>query len=235
MKTFLRFGFLAIALIFIFNTVGVTEATAQNNTLNQILKRMEEHRSLLKTLQADVLMDKYNPQLDVHDVNQGKVTYLPGKNDREMYIRLDWTKPVEENLAVVKGEYILYRPRLGQAIIGKVDSAKGNAKAGGALGFMSMSKEQLKANYTVKYLGEEQVKSGVKTWHLELTPKTANNYKGAELWVDGDGMPIQAKVVENNNDSTTVLLSNLKKNDKKINAAIFTINYPKKSTKIVKG
>ncbi len=47
-------------------------------------------------------------------------------------------------------------------------------------------------------------------------------------------MPVQAKVVENNNDATTVLLSSLQKNQT-INAKVFKIDYPKKSTKIIKG
>jgi len=233
MKIFLRLGFLAIALTFFFNTVAVTETKAQN-VIPEILKRMENNRLLLKTLRADVTMEKYNPQLDARDVTQGTVIYLPGKNERDMYIRIDWTKPVQEQLAVIKGEYTLYRPRLGQAITGKVDSAKNSAGAGNALSFMSMSKEQLKANYTVIYLGDEVVKSGAKTVHLELTPKNANKYKKAELWVDYDGMPVQAKVVESNNDATTVLLSNLQKNAT-INAKVFTIDYPKKSTKIIRG
>jgi outer membrane lipoprotein-sorting protein len=233
MKTFLRLGFLAIALTFFFNAFAVTETRAQN-VIPEILKRMENNRLLLKTLRANVTMDKYNPQLDVHDLNQGSVIYLPGKTERDMYIRIDWTKPVQEQLAVIKGEYTLYRPRLGQAITGKVDSAKNSAGAGNALAFMSMSKEQLKANYNVKYLGEEKVSSGTPTWHLQLTPKAAGKYKSAEIWIDGDGMPIQAKVVENNNDATTVLLSNLQRNAT-INAKVFTIDYPKKSTKIIKG
>jgi outer membrane lipoprotein-sorting protein len=231
MKTFLRFSFLAIALVFVFNSFAVTEAKAQNNTLNQILKRMEEHRKSLSTLKADITMVKYNPQLDDSDETQGNIIYLPGKSEKEMYIRLSWVKPVQEELSVIKGEYMLFRPRLGQAIIGKVNSAKGNAKAGGALAFMSMSKDQLKANYTVKYLGEEQVKSGVKTWHLELTPKAANTYKGAELWVDGNGMPVQAKIIEKNNDTTTVLLNNLRKNEV-INAGSIAISLPKGTKKI---
>ncbi len=73
-----KIRFLAVASIFIFNSFGVTEAKAQG-PLNDILKRMEEHRKSLQTLKADVTMDKYNPQLDVHDVNQGSVIYLPGK------------------------------------------------------------------------------------------------------------------------------------------------------------
>ncbi|MDQ3321144.1 MAG: outer-membrane lipoprotein carrier protein LolA [Acidobacteriota bacterium] len=233
MKTFLRLSFSAIALTFFFNAFAVTETKAQG-PLNEIINRMENHRKILVSLKADVMMDKYNPQLDVHDVTQGNVIYLPGKTERDMYIRINWTKPVQEQLAVIKGEYTLYRPRLGQAITGKVDSAKNSAGAGNALAFMSMSKQQLKANYNVKYLGEETVKSGAQTFRLQLTPKAANKYKSAEIWVDRDGMPVQAKVVENNNDSTSVLLSSLQKNAT-INARIFTIDYPKKSTKIIKG
>jgi len=233
MKIFLRFGFTAIALTFFFNAFAVNETKAQGGILNEILKRMETHRSTLKTLRADVTMDKYNPQLGIHDINEGNVTYLPGKNEREMYIRLDWNIPAVEQLAVIKTSYQLYRPRLLQAIEGNTKQAKGNAKAGNALSFMSMSKEQLNANYTVKYLGEETVSGGIKTWHLQLTPKTANNYKGAELWIDGNGMPIQAKVVENNNDSTTVLLKNLQKNTT-INASVFKIKYAPK-TKVIKS
>lgn len=232
MKTFLRFGFLAIALTLFFNAFAVTETKAQG-AINEILKRLENHRALLKTLQANVKMDKYNSQLNEHDITQGSVIYLPGKSERDIFIRISWTKPVQEELSVIKGEYTLYRPRLNQAIKGKVDKAKNSAGASGALSFMSMSKDQLKANYTVKYIGEEKVGGSIPTWHLELTPKAAGKYKSAEIWVDGDGMPLQTKVVENNGDATTVLLSGLRKNEN-VNAKVFTINYPK-NTKEIKG
>jgi outer membrane lipoprotein-sorting protein len=98
---------------------------------------------------------------------------------------------------------------------------------------MNMSKDQLKANYTIKYLGQEKVSGDVPTWRLELTPKKATSFKMAELWVDGNGMPIQAKVVESNNDTTTVLLSDFEKNAK-INLSQFEVKLPK-DTKIVKG
>ena len=96
-----------------------------------------------------------------------------------------------------------------------------------------MSKEQLKANYNVKYLGEETVGGGTRTLHLELTPKAVGKYKSAEIWVDGNGMPVQTKIVEINNDSTTVLLTNLRINET-IKPSVFTINLPK-GTKEVKG
>ena len=121
-----------------------------------------------------------------------------------------------------------------QVIQGRTDQAKNSASAGSALAFMTMSKEQLKANYDVVYLGQEKVTGGVDTWHLQLTPKGKTSYKSAELWVDGDGMPRQAKVIEVNNDTTTVLLSNIQKNIT-INGGDFKLAYDKKKVKIIKA
>ncbi len=186
----------------------------------------------MKTLRSKVTMVKYNAQLKESDTNQGTSIFMPTKG-RDALVRIDWTKPVEETLAVVNGKYVFYRPRLKQAIVGNAKDAKGNGKANGALSFMNMSKDQLKANYTIKYLGQEKVSGDVPTWRLELTPKKATSFKMAELWVDGNGMPIQAKVVESNNDTTTVLLSDFEKNAK-INLSQFEVKLPK-DTKIVKG
>lgn len=231
MKKILKLSVTTIALMFLVGLFGATETSAQVST-NEILKRMDEHQKALKSLQANVTMDKYNAQLDEHDITQGTMMYLPAKG-RDALVRIDWTRPVQETLSVVNGIYVMYRPRLGQYIKGNAKEAKGNGKAGGALAFMSMSKEQLKANYNYQYLGEETVSSGARTWHLKLMPKTASKYRYAEIWVDGNGMPIQAKVVENNNDSTTVLLSNLQKNVN-LDASKFKVNIPK-GTKEVKG
>ena len=231
MKKFISFSSAAIALMFVFSIFAVTETRAQGIP-NEILKRMEAHRESLTSLQANVTMDKYNAQIDEHDITQGTTMYLPAKG-RDALVRIDWTKPLQETLSVVNKQYVLYRPHLKQAIVGKVDKSSKNTKSTNALAFMSMSKEQLKANYNVQYLGQESVSGNIQTWHLKLLPKTASNYQYAEIWVDGNGMPIQARVVENNNDSTTVLLSNLQKNGN-LNASVFKVNLPK-DTKIIKG
>jgi len=229
MKSYLRISLAAIAVILFLNAFAVTDAKAQ---LNDILKRMEVNRNTMKTLRSDVTMVKYNSQLKESDTTYGNSIYLPTKG-RDALVRIDWTKPVAETLAVVNGKYVLHRPRLKQAIVGNAKDAKGSGKANGAMSFMNMSKEQLKANYTIKYLGQENVSGGTPTWRLELTPKAATNFKMAELWVDGNGMPVQAKVIETNNDTTTVLLSNFEKNAK-INASQFEVKLPK-GTQIIKG
>ena len=229
MKNYLKLSFIATAFIFTFSFLTVAEVKAQN-ILNEILKRMDEHQKALSSLKANVMMDKYNSQLDEHDIYEGTAMYLPAKG-RDALVRIDWAKPQQEILSVVNKQYVLYRPRLKQAITGTVDSAQKNTKASGPMEFLKMSKEQLRANYTVVYLGQEQVSGGIPTWRLELTPKTAKGYKLAELWVDGNGMPIQAKITENNNDSTTVLLSGLQKNVN-INANEFRVSLPNGTTKV---
>ena len=89
-----------------------------------------------------------------------------------------------------------------------------------------MNTKQLKANYDVQLAAEEKVASGDATWHLILTPKAKSRYKQADLWVSSQGYPVQSKLTESNNDSTTILLSSLAPNAK-IDLAEFTLKLPK--------
>lgn len=209
MSKFLRAGFIAIALTFVISVLTVTQTNAQNSV---ILTRMDKYYQSLQSLQANVTMEKRNAQLDETDVSQGKVWYVPAKGKRQMAIRLDWSKPAVENLLVINGLYKLSRPRLKTEYRGKVEKAKNNASVSGPLSFMSMSKKQLTDNYHVETIGTEKLSDGTETAHLKLTPKTTQKYKLAEIWVDGNGKPVQMKVVETNGDWTTVLLTNSKDN-----------------------
>lgn len=228
----LRSGIFALALALLSVTFAASGASAQG-PLGQILTRMDNHNKALKSMTAGVTMVKHNPQLNVSDTTVGTTSYISKAVSGKMYVRIDWTKPVEEQISVIGDQYELYRPRLQQVIYGRTQSAKNSASVGGALSFMTMTREQLRANYDVTYLGEEQISGGVRTWHLQLNPKSQTSYKSAELWVDGDGMPRQAKVVEQNDDSTTVLLANIVKNPSPpLKGSIFKLNYPSSVKKI---
>lgn len=223
MQKIIRLGLLSIAFTFIFGIFAVSNANAQG-PLTEILNRMEAHRSSLDSLKANVKMAKVDATLGEEDISIGSVMYLPqsGRND---YVRVDWTKPAEETLTVVKGKYVIYQPRLRQALCGDANEAKGSGKANNALSFMSMSKSQLKDNYQVKYIGKESV-NGTSVAHIQLIPKKASAYKSADIWVNADGMPIQARVVERNDDSTTIQLSGIQKNVR-VNGKDFSVNLPK--------
>ncbi len=222
--------FAAFIMAAAFGLVG--QARAQGPTLNEMMKRMDAHYKALSSLRADVAMSKFNSQLKDTETVSGTAIYAPRKG-KDALVRIDWKSP-EESLAVIDKTYYIYRPRLQQAYTGSTASQKGNSKAAGALSFMSMSRAQLRQNYDVTLLGqEEKLSDGTVTVHIKLTPKAKTSYQFAELWVDSDGMPRQSKIVEANNDATTVLLTKLQKNGK-IDANEFKIQIPK-TVKVIKN
>jgi len=174
----------------------------------------------------------FNAQLGETDTNKGKLIYLPQKKN-DFAARIDWVSPAQESLAVVNKQYLLYSPRLKQAFLGRIDDAKIAGLVNEVMAFMNVSKDQLKANYNIKYVGQEKLSNGTITWHLEFTPKVKKYYKTAEIWADKNGTPIQMKVVQNNADTITVLFTNIERNVK-IDGSVFKINLPK-NVKIVKG
>lgn len=223
MKKLFRIGLTTIALAFMLGMFAVTETRAQ--VLNEVLKRMDAHYKVLTSLQASVNYEKFESGLGDKTARQGKAVYLTS-NGRNAF-RIDWTKP-NEILSVIDKRYVLYQLEIKQAIVGTTDDVKTNSSSSSnPLFFITMSKEQMRANYNIKYLGEEKVGGTISTWHLELTPKSTQKYKLADIWVDGNGMPVQMKITANNNDTESILLTNLDKNGKKIDTAIFKINLPK--------
>jgi outer membrane lipoprotein-sorting protein len=202
--------------------------------LNQILDRMDSHNRNLTSLQATVTMTKYNAQIRENDPTySGRVWYTPGKDRKKSNIRIEWTSPVTETLVVSSGKYRLFRPKLKQGYEGNVDRARSNSAAAGPLSFLSMSRDQLRTNFTVKLIGPERVNAGrINTTRIELTPKERSQYKRADLWIDGSGMPVQARIVATNNDTTTLLITGEIKN-KSIDSRNFNFKFPP-GTKIIK-
>lgn len=236
MKSIKKLSLASFALMLFFSAFAVSETNAQANAINEILKRIEAHTQNLTSLKTGVKMVKVNTQLDESETTEGSATYLPpekeGKDKRDSLIRIDWAKPRKETLSVVNKKYVLYIPDLKQAYTGNASQAKGNGKANNLFSFLNMSKDELKANYDIKYLGEEKV-SGTPTWHLQLTPKKDSPFTVADIWVDGNGMPIQVKATEKNKDTTTIILSGMQKNTT-IKTSIFDVKIPK-GTKIIEG
>jgi outer membrane lipoprotein-sorting protein len=217
-----RILFSTLAIVLFFG--AVSEANAQG-TLREVYKRMDAAYANLSSMKANVTMEKKDAQLGEVDTYEGKVLYVP-KKGKDANIKVEWEKPSRESLVVKDGKYILYKHSTNQALTGSVSDAKGSSKADSSLAFLNMNTKQLKANYDVQLAAEEKVASGDATWHLILTPKAKSRYKQADLWVSSQGYPVQSKLTETNNDSTTILLSSLDPNAK-IDLAEFTLKLPK--------
>ena len=139
-------------------------------------------------------------------------------------------------ITVANNKYIIYRPGLNVAYTGNSRSMKGegNKVSGGLMEMMNMSRGQLESRFhPVKDVREETLWGGVGTIHLTLVPKGNAGYKYAEVWIDSAGMPVQTKIVEKNDDSTTMRLTALEKNSK-ISSSDFDVKLDS-SVKIVKS
>jgi outer membrane lipoprotein-sorting protein len=99
---------------------------------------------------------------------------------------------------------------------------------------MYMSRQQLEARFQpLQDVREETLWGGVSTIHLTLVPTGNAGYKYAEIWIDKSGMPVQTKIVEKNDDATTMRLTGLERNIK-ISGDEFIVK-PDSNVKIVKG
>jgi outer membrane lipoprotein-sorting protein len=231
MKRLVPLGLL-IALIAGISFISSPKANGQSAGLvSSVLNRMERNRQSLKSLRASLSMEKYNSQLRDKDEYVGTVSYMPA-GGRNASVRIEWQRPQHEILTVSNGKYTLFRPRLNVAYQGSSNSNRN--KAGGIMDMMYMSKQQLEAKFQpVQDVREETLWGGVSTIHLTLVPKGNASYKYAEIWVDSSGMPVQTKMVEKNDDATTMRLSGMERN-----ARISSDDFSQKldsNVKIIKG
>lgn len=219
MKKHFRLVLPAIAFMFVFGAIAVSESPAQGE-LGKILRRMDTYNKSLITLQAEITVGKQNTQLRDEPVLRFGTLIYAKRDKQESLIRIDWKKP-KEFLSVVDGQYTLFKPSGGKGIAYKGSSkeATKNQKGNSALIFLNMSKEKLDADYTTAYGGPAKLSDGTDTIQVKLTPKRKTSHKSADIWVDKDGMLRQASIVENNDDITTLLLTkftpnpSLKKSD----------------------
>jgi outer membrane lipoprotein-sorting protein len=233
MKKLISSGLVAVFILSALLVVSPTTTNGQGAGLvSSVLSRMEKNRQTLKSLRAGISVVKYNSQLGVEDKYQGVVIYLPGAG-RQASVRIDWSSPRREVLAVANNKYTIFRPNQKVAYTG--DSRKmSDDKAGGLMQMMNMSRQQLESRFhPLKDVREETLWGGVGTIHLTLVPKGKAGYKYAEVWIDSSGMPVQTKIVEKNDDSTTMRLTSLEKNQK-ISQSDFDIKLDS-SVKIVKS
>ena len=149
---------LFLLVIFSFSFVS---AFAQ---VSEILKRMEDHRKALKTLRADITMTKFSLQSGGIYTKEGVIKFMP-VNDYSL--RIDSTKPAPESFLTIKNQYLLYLPDLKTAYAGAMNDLQKYT----LIIFSILSKERLKTDYNVKYLGEDKVTAEFRHGILSLRRK----------------------------------------------------------------
>src|SRR5215212_9243787 len=124
MKKLVPLGLLMAILVAAVAVSSPTEVKAQGaGFVSSLLNRMERNRQSLKSLRASVDMVKYNAQIRDEEKYKGVVLYVPAAG-RNAYVRVDWSYPQKETLAVADGQFTLFSPRLNMAYKGKAGSGK---------------------------------------------------------------------------------------------------------------
>ena len=203
------------------------EATGQSAGLvSSVVNKMEQNR---QSLGPSVPISAWR-NTTRSCVMQGSVAHcLTPAAGRDANVRIEWNKP-HEILTVSKGVYWIYKPRLAVCYTGRSTKGRDN----GLTDMINLSRKELHDRYEpLQDVREETLSGGVSTIHLKLVPIGKSNFKYAEVWVDASGMPVQTKVVEKNDDTTTVRLTNLERNVK-IGADEFVVKLDS-SVKVIKS
>lgn len=188
-----------------------TTRSQANGKLDEILANMERAAASIKTIEADMRQEKRDMQIGGKEVYAGKILFLhAGKNTDK--IRIDYSVPAGQVVAVDGNKITLYQPAIKQVI---QTTRQAQASQNQEFSFIATpykSVPELKSQYNIVYTGDEQVGSA-STAKLELTPKGASSAKKLTLWVDKSSwLPIKYQVVETNNNVTTFTLANMKIN-----------------------
>jgi outer membrane lipoprotein-sorting protein len=210
-------------------------ANAQATILTGILNKMEKANQELKSLKAEIVLEKTNNQIGVTDSEFGQLIYKPGTTKSKQKLRIDYTKPSKDILAVDGDNYVYYQPRINQAFKG-LASKISKGKESGLAQFITIglngSLKSASGKYNISFVKDETIE-GMTTSILRLTPKSAEQFTSIDVWVSQQSwIPVRLSVTERNSDVTVVTFKNPQLNANVPNDA-FSVNLPG-GTKIVK-
>jgi outer membrane lipoprotein-sorting protein len=193
-----------------------------------VLARMREVQKDLVSLEAQITQVKSYPQLGFEDpVEHGRVYVQRSKKTTRF--RLDIDEPERRTMLVVDGSYMLYQPRIKQAVFGKVGAASKKNLFTGILTGSRKSMEGLERDYTVETLPESD-----DLHHLRFVARSeAEVYcKEIELWLEADRLvPVRQTCLEANQSLITFTLSEIEINGK-LDAGVFDLELPSDVEKV---
>jgi len=213
--------------------VGSTAAFSRPDAkADQILSQMHEKSRKLSTIQASIAQLK-RFAIGAKETYSG-ILYFKHEGPNKEKIRITYKSggQVTNDLLIDGDKITLYQPKIKQAI---VTSRSKQAEQNPEYDFLSApygSVPGLKKRYTITYVRDEPV-GAFSTSVIQLTPVAASSsFTNVTFWVDqASWLPVQYKVDERTGDTTTLTLSDIKRNNE-VPGDAFSLNLPK-GTKIV--
>jgi len=192
----------------------------------QVFDLMTKHYKTLSSLKGSASLTRQTANLDAPP---DKRTGVFKHTVEGSMSRVDLFGP-SETLSISNGSYTFYRQKEKEAFTGSMANRSVNAARAYVLEIVFADPEMYQRDFRTIYLGKATINQGVPVYQLMLTPLKDPGRHPIELWVDMDGMPIQARVTEKNGDSSTLLFTSISKN-KNIKSSEFAVKF-KKTTKV---
>jgi outer membrane lipoprotein-sorting protein len=236
MKRFISLAIIAGISLLLAGAGHRAGANAQPQLLTGILNKMRKANQDLKSLKAEIVQEKTNTQIGVTDTTYGQLLYKPGESKSNRKLRIDYTKPSQDILAVDGDKYVFYQPRIKQAFQGltsRVSKGKQDGLAQILAIVLSGSLESASGEYELSIVKDEMV-NGIMTSLLRAIPKSNKQFTRIDIWISQqNSIPVRFSATERNGDVTAFTFKNMQFNAAVSNNA-FNLNLPR-GTEILKN
>lgn len=199
-----------------------------------VLERMRTEQASLRTFKARIEQVKSYPQLGIEDpVEKGFLFFQQGK------MRLEIQEPEVRILVVKEGRYVLYQPRIRQAISGKAEGGGTKGLFPGLLTGSSDAFRELERSYEVSDRGEETPGDleERRAHHLSFQARPAAQVycQEIELFIDTALLlPVRQKCREANRSEITLTLRDIERNPS-LEESLFEVRIPEGVERIERG
>jgi outer membrane lipoprotein-sorting protein len=170
-------------------------------TADDVLSKLDQSAAKFHAMTGNLTRLSYTKVIEDKSTEEGMIA-LKKVGSRDLQVLIEFSKPDPKMVAFRGRKAEIYYPKL--KLVQEYDLGKRTDLLDQFLlvGFGTTGRE-LKANYSVKYIGEESI-AGQKAQKLELTPSTAERrekLQKLELWIDDDGLyPVQQKFIQPSGD-----------------------------------
>jgi outer membrane lipoprotein-sorting protein len=173
---------------------------AANDTLQQVLARMDKAANEFKSMTAQVTYVTHTDVLNDNTTETGTVT-MKKVQPGEVQGLVDFTSPDHKIVTIEKRRVQEYLPKIKTLQVFDLDKHGEQLDKFFMIGF-GTSGTELAKDYDVTVAGTQDMKGAI---HLQLVPKVAEArqyVQKLELWIpdQGDPYPLQEKILEPSRD-----------------------------------
>ncbi len=187
-------------------------STAGAATLDEVFSLIDKSSAGFQSMTASLTRVDHTAIIDDTSKESGRIAMRKLKPG-DVRMLIEFTDPDERAIAFAERKVEIYHPKIKTVQVYDLGKYRNLVDQFLLLGFGSSSAE-LKKNYAVKLTGADQL-MGITVSRLELTPKSAaakEHLARVELWLNGEGYPVQQKFYRPSDDYTLVTYRDLKVN-----------------------